>query len=100
MRKKLKKIWNERMMILKAIYNKFFNFKERKEINEMSIERSGICRMNICGHYDKDGSSPNAIVRGQEACGICGCNLSLMTKLKEANCSLVSINELPLWSEK
>lgn len=66
----------------------------------MSNERTRICKSNKCGHYDKDGSGPNAFVKGKPACGVCGCNIKFLTSLPESTCSLQDIEQEPLWKSK
>lgn len=95
--KKLKEIWKNKFKILKAFYA---YIKGDKRTVDMSQERLKICQSNICGYYDAFGTSDNAVVKGNAACGICGCNLKIMSSLAEAECSLSSIGSNPLWEAK
>lgn len=70
------------------------------KIKKMSSERTKICKSNVCTYYDETGTSKNAFVKGKPACGICGCNIKLLTSLPEAVCSLQDLNEKPLWGVK
>lgn len=97
MKEKIKEIWRNRNKIMQGIYNYFINFKERNEIKRMSLTRLNICRSNSCGYYDKLGESEKAFVKGKEACGVCGCNLKLLTSSQDSTCSLIDLGKIPLW---
>ena len=71
-----------------------------KKIVQMSKERLSICQTNQCRYYDAKGRSEIAVVKGKPACGICGCNLHLLTSLPDSICSLQELNKQPLWGAK
>lgn len=60
-------------------------------------ERLEICRSNVCGYHDPHGTSENAVFKGVESCGACGCRLDLKTRSLESNCGLESVHRTPLW---
>lgn len=90
----LLKVWKAKGQILEGIVNKIF---KQDHIEEISAERMSICASNLCGMYDPDGSSERAAVKGQPACGGCGCALELKTRCLSCHCHLKDINQHPLW---
>jgi hypothetical protein len=97
---KLLKIWKDRKEIIQGIYNYYLNFKKAKQIKNMSEERLKICRSNKCGYYDQSGTSEKVFINGEEACGVCGCNLKFLTSSQDSQCSLDQVNKEPLWNKQ
>ena len=56
-----------------------------------------ICEKNDCGFYDHTGTSENVFIKGEPACGGCGCNKKLKTHCLSCHCYLQDIGKLPLW---
>lgn len=69
-------------------------------MEEIAEYRLDICRTNYCRYYDKYGESENAVLKGEESCGVCGCNLSYLVRVMEESCSLKDIGEEPLWDKE
>lgn len=90
----LLKVWKNKGQILEGIVNKIF---KQDHIEEIAKERMDICKSNICGLYDSDGSSERAIVKGQPACAGCGCSLDFKTRCLSCHCHLQDIGDHPLW---
>jgi hypothetical protein len=91
----LLKVWKNKGQILEGIVNKVF---KQEHIEEISRERMEICKSNICGLYDSDGSSEKAVVQGQPACAGCGCSLEYKTRCLSCHCYLQDAGGDPLWS--
>lgn len=91
-------LWKRRKQIIEGYFNRYLNFKNKKTIQDISNERLLICRSNICGLYDKDGTSELAYVKGAESCGGCGCMLAEKTSCLSCDCYLAEINQVPLWT--
>ena len=91
-------LWKRRKQIIEGYFNKYLNFKEKQSIKEISYGRLLKCRSNVCGFYDKDGSSELAYMSGVESCGGCGCGLSEKTSCLSCECYLAEINKVPLWA--
>lgn len=68
--KTLKKIWTNRRLILKGVWN--FLFKNRK-VEKIARERLDICRK--CPHMDSVGTMCD-VAGTHPCCGICGCSLA------------------------
>jgi hypothetical protein len=90
-------LWKRKSQIIEGYFNKYINFWNRRKIKKISKERIQICRKNICGFYDKDGTSEAAYVKGKESCGGCGCVLEEKTSCMSCGCYLLEINLKPLW---
>lgn len=93
--KKYKKIWKNRKLILNGILNRLFPTPTTKEIAEYRLD---LCRG--CKYYDPKGESEAAILKGEPACSICGCNIFLLTASMDAICSREDIGETPLWEDE
>ena len=91
---KIKKLYKDRHKIVEGISNLVFL---KKEVNRIAAQRDSICQSNVCGQYDKDGSSEKAFIKGSAACAICGCNIRLLTHSLHSECSLHEIGQEPLW---
>lgn len=96
-KEKIRKAWKNKKDICKGFYNRYLNFMDQKRIKEISEVRLAVCRLDLCGYYDKNGSSPNAVVKGSETCSGCGCRLKEKTSIPGATCYLAEINKTPLW---
>ncbi len=94
---KLQRLWKDKWIVLKALYNAI---RKKKNIEIMSIERKKICRSNKCGFYDPQGTGENTFIKGKPACGICGCNINILTHSPESTCSLQERGQAPLWKDK
>ena len=82
---KLQEIWKKKSLIVDGIYNHFFGSKKAKE---QAKKRLKICQSNKCGFYDKEGNSEKAFIKGEPACGVCGCNIAFLTASLDSKCSL------------
>lgn len=91
---KLKKIWESKWHILEGIMNSLVIWISPGKSKRVKSRRE-IC--SVCIHYDKNGSGPNAAIEGKPACGICGCNIKLLTACLSCECSLTDIGEEPKW---
>jgi hypothetical protein len=88
------RIWKSKGQILEGVVNKIF---KQDDIEEISKERMAACATNLCGYYDADGSSEQAVVKGKPACSGCGCSLELKTRCLSCHCYLKDVNQHPLW---
>lgn len=86
----LRKIWKSRYKILEGLWARITG-KNRT----LAEKRISICKG--CKYYDKHGKSEMAVIKGEPACGICGCHLLTLVSCKSCTCSLEDINEKPLW---
>lgn len=84
-------IWNNRKKILEGIWNLLIG-----KYKKVAKERKKICQ--ACVHYDKNGSSKLAVIKGKPACDICGCNIQILTNSMLASCSLEDIDKTPKWT--
>lgn len=103
LKEKIQKAWENRSQIAEGLYNTYIN--NTKEIYDIGEQRLAICRSNVCGLYDKDGSSEKAVLKGAESCGGCGCVLNLKKNCLHCQCYLGDINKetgesygIPLWT--
>lgn len=90
----LLRIWKNKNQILEGIVNKVFT---QDHIEEIANERLAICESNLCGLYDKDGSSERAVVKGKASCAGCGCALEFKTRCLSCHCHLKDEGQHPLW---
>lgn len=93
----LKKIWTNRFKIWEGIRNSIF---KSDYVEKIAAHRMAICEENICGFYDKDGTSEKTVVRGKSACGQCGCESSLLIRCLSCECSLGHLGLTPLWPKE
>jgi hypothetical protein len=94
---KLKEIWSKKWKILEGIWYNHVIFKLNKThwaYREVKIRRSECAS---CEFLDKDGSGPEAVIKGKPACGICGCNIKELTACLSCSCSLSDVSENPKW---
>ena len=91
---KIQEVWKNKWKILSGIWNSKFGTKEIKSIAET---RLSICQSNKCGFYDAEGKSENTFIKGEPACGVCGCNIKFLVNSLESKCSLQELGKEPLW---
>lgn len=94
-REKLQKAWENRNQIVEGFYNAYIS--GNKEIQAEIQRRVTICRTNVCGHHDPEGKGDNVILKGEPACGICGCHDLAKAGCMSCVCTLQDIGEKPLW---
>lgn len=97
MQENFKRIWNNKSKILEGMKNTLFR---TRIVEETAAERLAICQSNVCGHYDQEGTSEKVILKGQPACSICGCTLSVKTRCMSCSCALDELSITPLWEAK
>ena len=90
LREKIQLAWENKASIVEGLYNTYIN--NTKEIQDIAEERLAICRSNVCGLYDKDGSSEKAVLKGSESCAGCGCVLGLKKNCMSCQCYLGDID--------
>lgn len=83
--------------IIAGWFNYFFPTPAKTEIAE---QRLAICRLNICGYHDPLGESEEAVFKGQESCGQCGCPLIKKTLSMGSYCPLRDEGRVPMWEEE
>ena len=88
------RVWKNKGQILEGIVNSVFS---NQDIQDVGDQRITICRSNICGLYDKDGSSEKAVLKGEESCAGCGCALKFKTVCLSCSCHLQDVQQHPLW---
>lgn len=97
-RKKISRIIINFPSILSGLYRFVFRIVP---IEEISANRMSICRSNICGSYDKDGTSELSIGNGGgESCAICGCILQVKTRCRRCKCGQTENGKEDLWKTK
>lgn len=69
-----------------------------EHVEVVAEERLKICRSNVCGFHDPDGSSPQAVFKGHESCAACGCRLDWKTRSLSSECGQVEVGREPLWT--
>ena len=84
-----------RAKIWEGLRNKTF---KKEHIELIAEERLKICRANMCGYHDPHGTSEQAVAKGFESCGACGCRLDWKTRSLSSNCGLEVLNLEPLWT--
>jgi hypothetical protein len=82
----LKKIYEQRKLILEGIKNTIF---KKEVIEKIAAERMEICKTNECGSFDETGDGCE--VSGTQPCcsnhtGGCGCSLKLATRALSKDC--------------
>lgn len=92
---KLKTAWRSKEKIAEGIYNVYLNHKG--DIQKTIADRVAICESNVCGYYDAAGEGDNVALKGQPACGLCGCNKLLKAGCLSCTCALRDIGKMPLW---
>lgn len=90
-----KKIWKNKLLIIKGVWNSWF---PTPTIQEIAQYREEICMG--CKYYDPKGESENAVLKGNPSCGICGCNIDYLTHSMESSCSREEIGDIPLWTSE
>ncbi len=93
---KLNKIIKNRSQILEGFINTILKNEDYEKIAEARLD---ICKTNVCGYYDPEGKSEEAIIKGQPACAACGCNLEVKVRCMTCVCGLETLNKIPLWVE-
>lgn len=78
-------IWKKRDKILEGIMHSVF---KREDVELIANERLSVCKSNKCGHYDPEGTSPAAVVKGAPSCASCGCKLQWKTRALSDECPL------------
>lgn len=92
---KLKTAWRLRKEIAEGFLNVYTSHSE--DIQKTIDERVAICQSNVCGHYDAAGTGDNVFLKGQPACGLCGCNVPAKPSCLSCTCTLRDIGKMPLW---
>jgi len=92
---KLQTLWKNKSQIAEGFYNTYVSMSS--EIEAEGNRRLEICRSNVCGLYDKDGSSEKAFKKGEESCGGCGCLINIKKNCMSCSCYLKDIGQTPLW---
>ena len=102
LRNKVKLAWENKEQIAEGLFNTYIN--NTKEIADIAEERIATCRSNVCGLYDKNGSSSKAVLPGAESCAGCGCVLNIKKNCMSCHCYLGDIDPItgkpygiPLW---
>lgn len=95
---KIKKAWKNRAKIIEGIRYKYF---PSSYVEQIAAKRDEICKMNICGYYDKKGASSKCFVPGQPCCSACGCKLAYKQRSLSSDCGLAEIEgKIPLWKSE
>lgn len=97
---RLKEVWQNKQKILQGISNYLLEKIGQGKASKMAKNRILICQSNKCGFYDKFGESSKVFIKGKPACGVCGCNIKLLTHSQDSKCSLWEIGQEPLWLEE
>ncbi len=94
---KIKRIWSNKWKISEGLwYNHVvFNVDPKHWAKRLVEDRRIQCY--LCPHLDRDGSGPNAVVKGFPACGICGCNIVEKTASLSSDCALLEEGKEPRW---
>lgn len=92
--KKLWKVWKNKNKIIEGVWNSWF---PNQFVEKIAAERKAICESNVCGYFDKDGTSEEVYVKGSSGCKACGCNTKWSTNSLSKVCGLVDIGKNPLW---
>lgn len=90
---KLRKIWKNRGQILEGVANSLII---KEEIEKIARDRLDICRS--CIYYDRDGTSEKVVLKGLEACSVCGCSLHLKVHCMSCSCAMEELEQTPLWT--
>jgi hypothetical protein len=80
MLKKIKKIWENKWLILEGMFNYYFT---RKKIKRVAYWRNEICKG--CPLIDLEGSKCE-VPGTQPCCGDCGCSLKYKTYSMSSSC--------------
>lgn len=92
----LKKIWKSKWKILDGvIHSLIINFTPK--IKKQIKQRRALCAN--CNYLDLTGTGELTVVKGEPACGICGCNIKLLTASLSSECSLSDIGQEPKWKK-
>ncbi len=91
----LQKAWENKGDIVKGFYNAYIHCTP--ELQAEAQKRIGICRQNTCGWWDEKGVMERTVLKGQEACGGCGCQLQAKAHNMQLQCYLGDIGQEPLW---
>jgi hypothetical protein len=92
---KLQTVWRSKEKIAEGFYNVYINHDT--DIQKTIEERIAICESNQCGYYDAAGTGERVALKGQPACGLCGCNKKLKAGCLSCRCALADIGKIPLW---
>jgi hypothetical protein len=76
----IKRIWNNKWLILEGIFNYYFT---RKKIERVAMWRSEIC--SSCPLIDLKGNKCE-VPGTQPCCGDCGCSLKYKTRSMSSSC--------------
>lgn len=93
--KKFCQAWKNRKKIIEGIKNFLF---PNSYIERIAEERMTICESNVCGFFDKDGTSDKVYVKGSAGCMACGCKLSWKCRSLSSSCGLDGTGQVPLWT--
>jgi len=88
--------WKNRSKIIEGIRYTYF---PTSYVENIVVTRNEICKMNICGFYDKKGENEKCVVPGKPCCGACGCNLKYKQHSLSSDCGLSLLEgRVPLWT--
>lgn len=76
-------LWKKKDRIFEGITHSIFR---REDVEAIAEKRLAICRSNTCGYHDPNGQSANAVLKGTESCGSCGCKLAWKTRALSDAC--------------
>jgi hypothetical protein len=66
-------------------------------VETIAEKRTKLCESNACGLYDKEGTSPIAVVPGAPTCAGCGCRIKFKSRSLSSYCTLKDQGKYPLW---
>lgn len=78
-------LWKKKGKIFEGITHSIF---KREDVEAIAEQRLAICRSNSCGYHDREGTSPNAVMKGSESCASCGCKLAWKTRALSDACPM------------
>jgi hypothetical protein len=103
LKEKIQTAWNNRGIIVEGFYNAYVSASP--EVKQEALKRLSFCRTNQCGLHDPKGESEQAVFKGKESCGGCGCDLYAKCHAMSAQCYLADIDPatgtprgIPLWT--
>lgn len=76
-------IYKNRSNIIAGVVNSII---KQSNIESLAQKRIAICRTNVCGFHDPNGTSEKAVVKGSESCAECGCKLAWKTRAPGDKC--------------
>lgn len=96
LKEKIQLAWKNKGHIVEGFYNAYIG--QNEEIKKEALRRLEICRTNQCGFHDPKGESEQAVFKGKESCGGCGCDLYAKCHAMHLSCYLKEVEgKEPLW---